>query len=56
MKVKRWLQQFIRPGLPRFALQTVILYLALALFAQLCVWLLSTPETYLQAQDWHMAY
>ncbi len=46
MKTERWYQRFTRHDLPRFALQALLIYLIVTLFAQFLVLAIATPETY----------
>ncbi len=50
MKTERWVQRFTGHGLPRLALQTLLIYGAIALLAQLLILSIDTPETYRQLQ------
>ena len=50
MKTERWAQRFTGHGLPRLALQTLLIYGAIALLAQLLVLSIDTPETYRRLQ------
>ncbi|CAG0929553.1 Sensor histidine kinase ResE [Thermoflexales bacterium] len=48
MKPERWIQCFTRHGLPRLALQTLLLYLSIMLLTLFFVLSNATPETYRQ--------
>jgi PAS domain S-box-containing protein len=48
MKPERWIQRFTRHGLPRLALQTLLLYLSIMLLTLFFVLSNATPETYRQ--------
>ena len=50
MKTERWVQRFTGHRLPRLALQTLLIYGAIALLAQLLILSIDTPETYRQLQ------
>jgi PAS domain S-box-containing protein len=46
MKTERWYQLFTRRGLPRLALQTLLIYLVISLPAQALILAFATPDTY----------
>jgi hypothetical protein len=50
MKTERWYRRFTRHGLPRLALQTLLIYLVIALPAQVLVLSIATPDTYRQLE------
>ena len=50
MKTERWIQRFTGHGLPRLAMQTLLIYGTIALLAQLLILSIDTPETYRQLQ------
>lgn len=48
METERWYQRFARHGLPRLALQTLLIYAVITLLAQVVVLSIATPDTYRQ--------